>query len=136
VRCAHSWLRALMEPPLEGKDYSFPAQEELILQLWNDLDAFQEQLKRTEGKPEYIFYDGPPFATGLPHYGHILAGTLKVASGYRGRMSHQWQLSLKLRVPSGHRHPVRQHGRPPRRPSVWLGLPRASGGARDRQDAP
>jgi len=35
-------------------------------------------LKRTEGLPEYTFYDGPPFATGLPHYGHIAAGTIKV----------------------------------------------------------
>lgn len=43
-----------------------------------EIDAFKEQLRRTEGKPEYSFYDGPPFATGLPHYGHLLAGTLKV----------------------------------------------------------
>jgi len=35
-------------------------------------------MKRTEGLPEYTFYDGPPFATGLPHYGHIAAGTIKV----------------------------------------------------------
>lgn len=66
-----------MEAVPEGKDFSFPGQEEAILQLWEELNAFQEQLKRTEGRPEYIFYDGPPFATGLPHYGHILAGTLK-----------------------------------------------------------
>ena len=32
----------------------------------------------SEGKPEFTFYDGPPFATGLPHYGHIAAGTIKV----------------------------------------------------------
>eukprot|EP00882_Tetradesmus_deserticola_P019009 GHRQ01020450.1.p1 GENE.GHRQ01020450.1~~GHRQ01020450.1.p1 ORF type:complete len:121 (+),score=32.89 GHRQ01020450.1:269-631(+) len=67
-----------MEEVVEGKDYSFPAEEQKILALWDQLDAFQEQLRRSEGKPEYIFYDGPPFATGLPHYGHILAGTLKV----------------------------------------------------------
>lgn len=66
-----------MEEVLEGKDYSFPAQEEIILKLWEELDAFNEQNRRHEGKPEYIFYDGPPFATGLPHYGHILAGTIK-----------------------------------------------------------
>ncbi len=34
-----------------------------------------KQLSR--GKPPFTFYDGPPFATGLPHYGHILAGTIK-----------------------------------------------------------
>ncbi|PRW58449.1 isoleucine--tRNA cytoplasmic isoform B [Chlorella sorokiniana] len=61
----------------ESKDYHFPAEEEEILKFWQDIDAFKEQLRRTEGKPEYSFYDGPPFATGLPHYGHLLAGTLK-----------------------------------------------------------
>lgn len=49
-----------------------------------DIDAFKEQLRRTEGKPEYSFYDGPPFATGLPHYGHLLAGTLKVGRDWLG----------------------------------------------------
>jgi isoleucyl-tRNA synthetase len=34
-------------------------------------------MKRSEGKKLYTFYDGPPFATGLPHYGHIAAGTIK-----------------------------------------------------------
>lgn len=34
-------------------------------------------MRRTEGKKPYTFYDGPPFATGLPHYGHIAAGTIK-----------------------------------------------------------
>ena len=67
-----------MEDVLEGKEYSFPREEEKIMDLWARLDAFKEQLRRTEGQPEYIFYDGPPFATGLPHYGHILAGTIKV----------------------------------------------------------
>ena len=77
------WMAGHISFPLlpqvkEGKDYSFPKEEEKILALWEKLDAFKEQLRRTEGMPEYIFYDGPPFATGLPHYGHILAGTLKV----------------------------------------------------------
>lgn len=66
-----------MEEVCEGKDFDFPQQEERILALWTALDAFHTQLKRSEGNPEYIFYDGPPFATGLPHYGHILAGTIK-----------------------------------------------------------
>jgi len=61
----------------EGKDYSFPLQEEAILQLWEETDAFHQQLKLSEGRPDFVFYDGPPFATGLPHYGHILAGTIK-----------------------------------------------------------
>ncbi|XP_056381265.1 isoleucine--tRNA ligase, cytoplasmic [Hyla sarda] len=56
---------------------NFPAEEEKILQLWKSLDCFQECLKQSKNKPRYTFYDGPPFATGLPHYGHILAGTIK-----------------------------------------------------------
>ena len=58
----------------------FPTEEEKVLAYWNKIDAFQRQLKLSEGKPEFTFYDGPPFATGLPHYGHIAAGTIKVSS--------------------------------------------------------
>lgn len=56
---------------------NFPAEEEKILGLWKNLDVFQNCLRQSEGKPRYSFYDGPPFATGLPHYGHLLAGTIK-----------------------------------------------------------
>ena len=42
-----------------------------------EIDAFQTSLKQSKGKPLYTFYDGPPFATGKPHYGHLLAGTIK-----------------------------------------------------------
>eukprot|EP00929_Paragymnodinium_shiwhaense_P060592 TRINITY_DN30254_c0_g1_i1.p1 TRINITY_DN30254_c0_g1~~TRINITY_DN30254_c0_g1_i1.p1 ORF type:complete len:1160 (+),score=334.10 TRINITY_DN30254_c0_g1_i1:233-3712(+) len=58
-------------------EISFPAEEEKTLKYWKEIDAFQESLRQSEGKKPYIFYDGPPFATGLPHYGHILAGTIK-----------------------------------------------------------
>lgn len=57
---------------------SFPKEEEKILELWKEIDAFQTSLKKSEGRKPFSFYDGPPFATGLPHYGHILAGTIKV----------------------------------------------------------
>ncbi|OXU26482.1 hypothetical protein TSAR_003608 [Trichomalopsis sarcophagae] len=56
---------------------SFPQEEEVISELWKKLDVFKNCLKQSKGKPRYSFYDGPPFATGLPHYGHILAGTIK-----------------------------------------------------------
>ena len=56
----------------------FPVEEEKIMELWKKLDAFQTCLKQSKDRPKYTFYDGPPFATGLPHYGHILAGTIKV----------------------------------------------------------
>eukprot|EP01129_Flabellula_baltica_P007870 TRINITY_DN3088_c0_g1_i1.p1 TRINITY_DN3088_c0_g1~~TRINITY_DN3088_c0_g1_i1.p1 ORF type:complete len:1072 (-),score=281.44 TRINITY_DN3088_c0_g1_i1:18-3203(-) len=57
--------------------FDFPQEEEKILQLWKDIDAFQTSIKLSEGRPSFNFYDGPPFATGLPHYGHVLAGTIK-----------------------------------------------------------
>lgn len=55
----------------------FPTEEEQILQFWQKNDCFQECLKQSKSRPRFTFYDGPPFATGLPHYGHILAGTIK-----------------------------------------------------------
>ena len=65
--------------PTEVPDLNinFPKEEENVLELWKELDAFATSLKQSKGKPKYSFYDGPPFATGLPHYGHILAGTIK-----------------------------------------------------------
>lgn len=56
---------------------SFPQEEEKILKFWIENDIFSKSLKQSAGKTRYTFYDGPPFATGLPHYGHILAGTIK-----------------------------------------------------------
>lgn len=49
-----------------------------MLEYWREIDAFKTSQKLSEGKPEYSFFDGPPFATGKPHYGHLLAGTIKV----------------------------------------------------------
>merc|ERR1712013_134792 len=60
-----------------GENYNFPKEEENILEFWKRIDAFKTSLKLSEGKERYMFYDGPPFATGLPHYGHLLAGTIK-----------------------------------------------------------
>jgi len=68
---------------------NFPAEEEAILALWKRLDAFKRSLALTEGLPEFTFYDGPPFATGLPHYGHILAGTIKdIVTRYATQTGH------------------------------------------------
>ncbi len=53
--------------------------EEEILKFWQDNKIFEKTLEKTkDGKP-FVFYDGPPFATGTPHYGHLLAGTIKDA---------------------------------------------------------
>lgn len=67
-----------MEDVPESKDFCCPRSEEQTLAWWDEVDAFEEQLRRTEGGEPFVFYDGPPFATGLPHYGHLLAGTIKV----------------------------------------------------------
>ncbi|KAK6702788.1 hypothetical protein SNK04_012688 [Fusarium graminearum] len=55
----------------------FPKEEEVVLQRWREIDAFLRQVELSEGRPRYTFYDGPPFATGLPHYGHLLTSTIK-----------------------------------------------------------
>ncbi len=68
---------------------SFPACERDCIKYWDEIKAFQTQLKLSEGKPEFTFYDGPPFATGLPHYGHLLAGTIKdVVTRYASQTGH------------------------------------------------
>ena len=63
---------------LVSTPFDFPKEEEKVITFWREIDAFQTSLKLSEGRPEFSFYDGPPFATGLPHYGHLLAGTIKV----------------------------------------------------------
>src|SRR5574344_540884 len=65
-----------MFKPVSNK-VAFPAMEEEILKDWAKNSTFEKSLKKNEGKDRYKFYDGPPFATGLPHYGHLLAGTIK-----------------------------------------------------------
>jgi isoleucyl-tRNA synthetase len=56
---------------------NFSEEEEKIFKYWNEIDAFKLQLEKTKDFEKFTFYDGPPFATGLPHYGHITAGTIK-----------------------------------------------------------
>ena len=56
---------------------SFPKNEEQIILFWREIRAFETQLEKTKDCPVYTFYDGPPFATGMPHYGHLIAGGLK-----------------------------------------------------------
>ena len=55
----------------------FPEMEKEILNFWKENDTFLKSLEQRKGCEEFVFYDGPPFATGLPHYGHLLAGTIK-----------------------------------------------------------
>lgn len=55
----------------------FPKQEEEILKFWKEDDTFKKSVDQREGSEEYVFYDGPPFATGLPHFGHFIPSTIK-----------------------------------------------------------
>src|SRR3990167_10481601 len=55
----------------------FPKLEEEILKFWEEDETFKKSLEKTKSGKPFTFYDGPPFATGLPHYGHILASTIK-----------------------------------------------------------
>jgi len=56
---------------------NFPQLETEVLAYWDADDTFRASIDRREGAPEYVFYDGPPFANGLPHYGHLLTGYVK-----------------------------------------------------------
>lgn len=55
----------------------FPALEADVLRYWDSDDTFRASIARRDGAPEFVFYDGPPFANGLPHYGHLLTGYVK-----------------------------------------------------------
>ena len=63
--------------PEYGNEYSFPALEKSVLQYWKKYKVFERLLKKREKNKAFTFYDGPPFATGLPHYGNLMAGTIK-----------------------------------------------------------
>jgi isoleucyl-tRNA synthetase len=62
--------------PVDPKQ-SFPDLERGILDYWRLEDIFKRSMSQRKDCDQFSFYDGPPFATGLPHYGHILAGTIK-----------------------------------------------------------
>jgi isoleucyl-tRNA synthetase len=81
----------------QGKKSETALREEKILEFWKEHEIFERSLEKKSPKGEFVFYDGPPFATGLPHYGHILPGTIKDAipryktmQGYRVRRQWGW----------------------------------------------
>lgn len=59
------------------KNASFVECEEEVLEYWRRNRCFERCSEMSKGRESFTFYDGPPFATGLPHYGHILSGTIK-----------------------------------------------------------
>ncbi|MBM4250967.1 MAG: isoleucine--tRNA ligase [Deltaproteobacteria bacterium] len=58
-------------------DVNFPQMETELLAEWQERNTFAESMSQRRGSKEFTFYDGPPFANGLPHYGHLLANTIK-----------------------------------------------------------
>jgi len=56
---------------------NFPKLEEEILKFWEQNRIFQKSLEQRKDAQEFVFYDGPPFATGLPHFGHFVPSTIK-----------------------------------------------------------
>lgn len=63
----------------QGEKALFPQMEEEILGYWKKHKIFERSLEERSEKKPYVFYDGPPFATGLPHYGHLLQSAIKDA---------------------------------------------------------
>ena len=60
-----------------SESFSFVKAEHDVLDFWEKENVFQQSLEQSKDNPPYIFYDGPPFATGLPHHGHLVGSTLK-----------------------------------------------------------
>jgi isoleucyl-tRNA synthetase len=60
---------------------NFPEIEDAVLRYWQEDDTFKASIEQRDagvnGENEFVFYDGPPFANGLPHYGHLLTGYVK-----------------------------------------------------------
>ncbi|MCK5061568.1 isoleucine--tRNA ligase [Candidatus Parcubacteria bacterium] len=72
-------------------------QEEKILEFWDKAEIFKQSVEKKAPNGDYVFYDGPPFATGLPHYGHIVASIIKdvvprywTMKGYRVERKWGW----------------------------------------------
>lgn len=59
------------------KANQFAVMENEVNDFWDKADIFQKSVERTAPKGDYVFYDGPPFATGNPHYGHIVGSVMK-----------------------------------------------------------
>jgi isoleucyl-tRNA synthetase len=67
---------AAMYKPVDTK-VNFPKLEEEILKFWEMNNIFEKSIQQRDGRDEFVFYDGPPFATGLPHFGHFVPSTIK-----------------------------------------------------------
>jgi len=85
-----------MKPVLPSTP-NLPQLEEEVLAFWEQDQTFRKSIEQRDAQKSYVFYDGPPFATGMPHYGHIVASTLKdivprywTMKGYRVERKWGW----------------------------------------------
>ena len=85
-----------MYKPVDPKA-NFPTQEEEVLSFWKEKDIFKKSIAQRKDSQEYVFYDGPPFATGMPHFGHFSPSTIKdiipryqTMKGYRVERRFGW----------------------------------------------
>ena len=77
-------------PKPSGGSPDFPALECEVLDYWANDDTFRASVAGRDGAEEYVFYDGPPFANGLPHYGHLLTGYVKdIVPRYRTMLGYK-----------------------------------------------
>ncbi|AGT43288.1 isoleucine--tRNA ligase [Treponema pedis] len=65
-----------MYKPVDPKT-DFAKQEEEVLKFWEKNNIFKKSVEARSNNSDYVFFDGPPFATGLPHFGHFVPGTIK-----------------------------------------------------------
>ena len=61
----------------KAKKNPFAVMEEDVLKFWEDNKIFEKSVEKRAHNGDYIFYDGPPFATGMPHYGHLAGSIMK-----------------------------------------------------------
>jgi isoleucyl-tRNA synthetase len=99
--------------PILDTKQSIDVSEKKILEFWKKENIFEKTVASRSPLHEFVFFDGPPFATGTPHYGHILAGTLKDAipryftmKGYRVERKWGWDchgVPVEFQVEKEHR---------------------------------
>lgn len=107
-----------------SSEVEFGAQEHGVIELWKRINAFERSVTQREGSHDFIFYDGPPFATGLPHYGHLVASTLKdivprywTMRGYRVERRFGWdthglpiEMQVEKQLELNGPHSIREYG--------------------------
>ncbi len=94
-------------PPVSNRP-DFPGMENEIESYWKENKTFHQSIENRSSAKDFVFYDGPPFATGMPHYGHLLQGTVKdlitrykTMRGYRVERRFGWDchgLPIELEI--------------------------------------